>query len=132
MAGWLERRCAANSLGVEVDFIEVRLCCVRLLSCPSIFWGVFVSSAIPVALRGSEISELPLTHSDTAECFEITPPRPLSQEDVLLSFQDSVALSPSHCLCAARFLFICFFYPTIGPSHGGFTSLLSTAASIFF
>lgn len=101
MVEWLEHRCAANSQGVEVDFIQVCLEVVTRTVCtfclvPSFFFRVF--PAIFVAVP--KISGLLLTHSSMLECFGITPTRRHS------AFRtDSLALSP----CPTRVLFFCFF-----------------------
>lgn len=79
MVGWLERRCAANSQGVEVDFIQVRLgavTCAVYTFClvPPFFLCVF--SAISVAPR------YPSCRTLARRNVLGSPP----QEDILLSF----------------------------------------------
>lgn len=113
MAGWQERRCAANSLGVEVDFIVVRLeaatrAVYTFCLVPSFFF-VCVSSAISVALRGSEISELPLTHSDTPECFGITP----RKKTFCFHFKTPWPYLPATAFALPAFYF--FFIPLSAP-----------------
>lgn len=114
MVGWLGRRCAANSQGVEVDFIQVCLeavtravytfCLVPPFFCVSSLLSLW-------HLRGSKISELLLTHCGTPECFGMNP----RKKTFCFHFGTPWPHLPATAFGLPGFFFFFFFIPLSAP-----------------